>query len=298
MTEYDSGNPLGAGVAADAMKYVIDQGWDDYTAEEHETWRLLYERQRTLMPGRACKEFLQNMDALGIGDQQIPKFTELNKKLKALTGWEIVAVEGLIPDAPFFQLLADRKFPAGSFIRRRDQMDYLEEPDVFHDVFGHAPMLAHPVFADYIQAYGQGGLRAMSEGVITNLTRLYWYTVEFGLMKTDEGLRIYGAGILSSPGETVFAADSDSPNKIGFNLNRVMQTKYKIDDFQTSYFVIDSFDDLFKQTYQDFGPIYADLKANPMKYAPGDLLPDDVVLQRGTGVYAAEAAKRKAQAQG
>lgn len=298
MTEYDSGNPLGAGVAADAMKYVIDQGWDDYTAEEHETWRLLYERQRTLMPGRACKEFLQNMDALGIGDQQIPKFTELNKKLKALTGWEIVAVEGLIPDAPFFQLLADRKFPAGSFIRRRDQMDYLEEPDVFHDVFGHAPMLAHPVFADYIQAYGQGGLRAMNEGVITNLTRLYWYTVEFGLMKTDEGLRIYGAGILSSPGETVFAADSDSPNKIGFNLKRVMQTKYKIDDFQTSYFVIDSFDDLFKQTYQDFGPIYADLKANPMKYAPGDLLPDDVILQRGTGVYAAEAAKRKAQAQG
>lgn len=298
MTEYDSGNPLGAGVAADAMKYVIDQGWDDYTAEEHETWRLLYERQRTLMPGRACKEFLQNMDALGIGDQQIPRFTELNKKLKALTGWEIVAVEGLIPDAPFFQLLADRKFPAGSFIRRRDQMDYLEEPDVFHDVFGHAPMLAHPVFADYIQAYGQGGLRAMNEGVITNLTRLYWYTVEFGLMKTDEGLRIYGAGILSSPGETVFAADSDSPNKIGFNLKRVMQTKYKIDDFQTSYFVIDSFDDLFKQTYQDFGPIYADLKANPMKYAPGDLLPDDVILQRGTGVYAAEAAKRKAQAQG
>lgn len=298
MTESDSGNPLGAGVAADAMKYVIDQGWDNYTDEEHETWRLLYERQRTLMPGRACKEFLQNMDALGIGDQQIPRFTELNKKLKALTGWEIVAVEGLIPDAPFFQLLADRKFPAGSFIRRRDQMDYLEEPDVFHDVFGHAPMLAHPVFADYIQAYGQGGLRAMNDGVITNLTRLYWYTVEFGLMKTDEGLRIYGAGILSSPGETVFAADSDSPNKIGFNLKRVMQTKYKIDDFQTSYFVIDSFDDLFKQTYQDFGPIYADLKANPMKYAPGDLLPDDVILQRGTGVYAAEAAKRKAQAQG
>ncbi|AGH97105.1 phenylalanine 4-monooxygenase [Micavibrio aeruginosavorus] len=298
MTESDSGNPLGAGVAADAMKYVIDQGWDNYTDEEHETWRLLYERQRTLMPGRACKEFLQNMDALGIGDQQIPRFTELNKKLKALTGWEIVAVEGLIPDAPFFQLLADRKFPAGSFIRRRDQMDYLEEPDVFHDVFGHAPMLAHPVFADYIQAYGQGGLRAMNDGVITNLTRLYWYTVEFGLMKTDEGLRIYGAGILSSPGETVFAADSDSPNKIGFNLKRVMQTKYKIDDFQTSYFVIDSFDDLFKQTYQDFGPIYADLKANPMKYAPGDLLPDDVILQRGTGVYAAEAAKRKAQAHG
>ncbi|WP_435640946.1 phenylalanine 4-monooxygenase [Micavibrio aeruginosavorus] len=298
MSEYDSGNPLGAGVAADAMKYVIDQGWDNYTEEEHETWRLLYARQRTLMPGRACKEFLQNMDALGIGDQQIPRFTELNKKLKALTGWEIVAVEGLIPDAPFFQLLADRKFPAGSFIRRRDQMDYLEEPDVFHDVFGHAPMLAHPVFADYIQAYGQGGLRAMNEGVITNLTRLYWYTVEFGLMKTDEGLRIYGAGILSSPGETVFAADSDSPNKIGFNLKRVMQTKYKIDDFQTSYFVIDSFDDLFKQTYQDFGPIYADLKAAPMKYAPGDVLPDDVVLQRGTGVYAAEAAERKKQAQG
>lgn len=292
MSEYIGGNPMGHGESDDYASYVIDQGWKNYTAEEHGTWNILYNRQREILPGRACAEFLDNMDRLAIGDQEIPDFAGLSKTLKSLTGWEVVAVPGLIPDLPFFKLLSERKFPAGNFIRRRDQINYIQEPDVFHDVFGHVPLLAHPVFADYLEAYGKGGLRAHHFGTITNLARLYWYTVEFGLIKTAEGPRIYGAGILSSPGESVFALEDASPNRIGFDLKRVMQTSYRVDDYQQSYFVIDSFDQLFKETYQDFASIYADLKAQNREYAADAVLPGDAVLHRGTGEYAA--AKKRA----
>ena len=292
MSEYIAGNPMGHGEGEDYASYVIDQGWKNYTAEEHGTWNILYNRQREILPGRACREFLDNMDRLAIGDQEIPDFTELSKTLKSLTGWEVVAVPGLIPDLPFFKLLSERKFPAGNFIRRRDQLNYIQEPDVFHDVFGHVPLLAHPVFADYLEAYGKGGLRAHEFGTITNLARLYWYTVEFGLIKTAEGLRIYGAGILSSPGESVFALEDPSPNRIGFDLKRVMQTSYRVDDYQQSYFAIDSFEQLFKETYQDFAPVYDDIKAQNREYAADAALSGDTVLHRGTGEYAA--AKKRA----
>jgi phenylalanine-4-hydroxylase len=284
------GNPLGHGENTDYTPYIIDQGWKNYTSENHDVWKTLYQRQREVLPGRACNEFLNNMDVLGIDDKKIPDFRDLSKTLKSLTGWEVVAVPGLIPDLPFFQLLADRKFPSGHFIRRRDQLDYIQEPDVFHDVFGHVPLLADPVFADYLEAYGKGGLRAHQHGTITNLARLYWYTVEFGLINTAEGLRIYGAGILSSPGESVFSLEDPSPNRIGFDLKRVMQTGYRVDDYQQTYFVIDSFKQLFDETYQDFAPLYTELKSAQREFSPAENTPDDRLLHKGTQAYA----KRKA----
>ena len=288
------GNPKGHGASDDYSGYIVDQGWKGYTAENHDVWRTLYQRQHEILPGRACPEFLKYMDALGIDDRKIPDFRALSATLKKLTGWEVVAVPGLIPDLPFFKLLSERKFPAGNFIRRRDQMDYIQEPDVFHDVFGHVPLLADPVFADYLEAYGKGGLRAHNLGTITNLARLYWYTVEFGLMNTSEGLRIYGAGILSSPAESVFCLEDKSPHRVKFDLKRVMRTNYRVDDFQQIYFVIDDFKQLFDETYQDFSGIYADLKARPLTYMPADLAPGDALLHRGTQAYADGKRRRNA----
>ena len=247
---------------------------------------MLYKRQRDLLQDLACPEFLENLDKLGIDDTQIPDFKRLSETLKGLTGWEVVAVPGLIPDLPFFQMLAERKFPAGHFIRKRAQLDYIEEPDVFHDVFGHVPLLAHPVFADYLEAYGRGGLRAHESGTIKNLARLYWFTVEFGLIQTAQGLRIYGAGILSSAGESRFALQDPSPHRIKFDLKRVMQTNYRVDDYQQSYFVIDSFEQLFKETYQDFGALYEDIKSHPRLLAPDELVAEDHVIHKGTQSYA------------
>jgi phenylalanine-4-hydroxylase len=203
-----------------------------------------------------------------------------------LTGWQVVAVPGLVPEDVFFEHLANRRFVAGNFLRTPEQIDYLEEPDVFHDVFGHVPLLANPVFADYMQAYGQGGLRAMQYGALHKLARLYWYTVEFGLIETPEGLRIYGAGIVSSHGETRFALDSDSPNRLGFDLERVLRTHYRIDDFQQAYFAIPSFEHLLKTTLEtDFAPLYARLETLP-DLAIDTILAQDRVLTRGTQAYA------------
>lgn len=206
--------------------------------------------------------------------------------LEKLTGWRVVSVPGLVPDEVFFDHLAHRRFPAGHFIRRADQLDYLEEPDIFHDVFGHVPMLAHPVFADYMEAYGKGGVRALNEfHALKNLARLYWYTVEFGLIAhRDGGVRIYGSGIVSSRTESIYAVESPSPNRIGFDLERVMRTEYRIDDFQESYFVINSFDELFAETYKDFAALYARL-AGGATYKPGDMLATDLVYTRGTHTY-------------
>jgi len=180
--------------------YVIDQAWSGYSDTDHAIWRDLFTRQSAMLPGRACDEFLQGLAGLGVVAGEIPKFDDLNAILKAATNWTIVAVPGLVPDDIFFEHLANRRFPATNWIRRRDQMDYLQEPDIFHDVFGHVPILMNPVFADYLQAYGRGGLKALRLGALPLLARLYWYTVEFGLIKTDQGLRIYGAGIVSSRG--------------------------------------------------------------------------------------------------
>jgi phenylalanine-4-hydroxylase len=264
--------------------WTIDQGWDSYTPEEHGIWKTLYERQSKLLPGRACDEFVQGMRDLTIDAEHIPDFRRLSDDLEKRTGWRVVAVPGLVPDEVFFDHLANRRFPASQFIRKPDQLDYLEEPDVFHDVFGHVPMLAHPVFADYIQEYGKGGLRAQGLGVLANLARVYWYTVEFGLISGADGLRIYGSGIASSRTETIFALEDPSPNRIRFDLERVMRTLYRIDDFQETYFVIDSFDELLALADIDFGPIYQHVGALP-DLEPGTIDPADKVLHRGTGAY-------------
>jgi phenylalanine-4-hydroxylase len=282
---------LAAGDAAppERADWTIDQGWERYTAEEHAVWRRLYERQARLLPGRACAEFLDGMRRLPIGADAIPDFRRLSDVLMKATGWQVVAVPGLVPDEVFFDHLANRRFPAGRFIRRPDQLDYLEEPDVFHDVFGHVPMLMHPVLADYIQAYGAGGLRAQRLGVLPQLARVYWYTVEFGLVQQGGGLRIYGSGIASSSSESVFALDDPSPNRVGFDLERVMRTRYRIDDFQETYFVLGNLDELLELARIDFAPVYARVTGQP-EHEPGEVLASDRVVARGSGAY--HAAKR------
>lgn len=263
---------------------VVEQPWDSYTATDHEVWRALFRRQRQLLEGRACQEFLDTQDAMGMGEDRIPKFVELNRQLQAKTGWTLIGVEGLLPELDFFDHLAHRRFPVTWWIRKPEQLDYLSEPDLFHDLFGHVPLLMNPVFADYMQAYGLGGVKAHGIGpeALAELTRLYWYTVEFGLINTPAGLRIYGAGIVSSKGESIHCLDSAAPNRIGFDLRRIMRTRYRIDTFQKTYFVIDSFDQLMQATAPDFRPYYAQL-ATEATIPAGDILASDTVFQRGTG---------------
>src|SRR5690242_1345717 len=261
--------------------FTITQNWDTYTPEEHDIWRTLFHRQEAVLKGRACEEFLAGVHALGVVAEEIPDFRRLNDVLSAATRWSIVAVPGLVPDAVFFDHLANRRFPSTCFIRRRDQLDYLQEPDIFHDIFGHVPMLMNPVFADYMQAYGQGGLKALGLGALHNLARLYWYTVEFGLIETPAGLRIYGSGIVSSKGESVYCLEDPRPNRLGFDLMRVMRTRYRIDDFQTTYFAIRGFDELFDATRPDFTPYYAEL-ARQADIEAAAILPTDRVLHRGS----------------
>jgi phenylalanine-4-hydroxylase len=263
---------------------VVEQPWADYTAEDHATWGTLYQRQRELLVGRASEEFLAAQDAMGMTPHAIPRFDQLNEVLGAATGWTLIGVEGLLPELEFFDHLANRRFPVTWWIRRPDQIDYIAEPDLFHDLFGHVPLLMNPLFADYMQAYGRGGVKAHGVGpeALVNLTRLYWYTVEFGLINTPEGLRIYGSGIVSSKGESLYSLESDAPNRIGFDLERVMRTRYRIDTYQKAYFVIDSFEQLIDATRPDFTPLYARL-ATQDAIAAGNVLDSDRVYTRGTG---------------
>jgi len=270
-----------------AEDWTIPQGWSAYTKVEHDTWNTLYARQMKILPGRASQAFLKGLDALDLNTGGIPDFEVMNPKLQALTGWTVVCVPGLVPDEVFFDHLANRRFPSGQFIRKPDQLDYLQEPDIFHDVFGHVPMLTDPDFAAYMEAYGKGGQRAAKRGMLANLARLYWYTVEFGLMKEGDNLRIYGAGIVSSSTESVFALEDPSPNRLGFDLERVMRTLYRIDDFQQVYFVIDSLEALKDETLKDFGPIYDRLEGKD-DIAIDAILPTDTVFTRGTQAYAAK----------
>ncbi len=263
-----------------AADWTIDQDWSAYTSQEHQRWTRLHERQMQVLPGRACDAFMEGLSVLDLHGEGIPEFRALNEQLHGISGWTIVAVPGLIPDSVFFDHLANRRFPAGNFIRSEAEFDYIEAPDVFHDIFGHVPMLTNQVFADYMQAYGQGGLRALSLNSLDALARLYWYTVEFGLIASPKGPRIYGAGIVSSPAESCFCLESPSPNRLGFDLLRVMQTRYRIDDFQETYFEIRDFNDLFRATSQDFAPLYKQLEAAP-SYAPGETLSSDTLIQIG-----------------
>lgn len=271
------------GAAAD---WTIAQDWAAYSAQEHAIWDQLFERQSRMLGSRVVSEFMDGLDILRMTRPGIPNFDELSERLMKATGWQVVAVPGLVPDDVFFEHLANRRFVAGRFIRTAEQIDYLQEPDIFHDVFGHVPLLANPVFADYMQAYGQGGLRADGLGAIQRLARLYWYTVEFGLIRQGDTLKIYGAGIVSSYGESVFALDDASPNRLGFDLRRLMRTNYRIDDYQQSYFVIDSFEDLLRQTVEtDFAPLYAALE-HESDLAVDTVLPSDIIYTRGTQAYA------------
>jgi phenylalanine-4-hydroxylase len=247
------------GVAAD---WTVPQNWERFTAEDHAVWDLLFARQRDMLHGRAVRAFEESLDVLSLSRPGIPELGELNERLHARTGWTVVSVPGLVPDDIFFEHLANRRFPAGNFIRKRAQLDYLEEPDVFHDVFGHVPLLAQPAVADFMQALGQSGLGALGMGALHRLARLYWYTVEFGLAREDGRLKIYGAGILSSFGESRFSLESDTPRRCPFDLGQVLRTTYRSDCFQERYFVIDSFEDLLGRVMEaDLGALYGEAEA-------------------------------------
>jgi phenylalanine-4-hydroxylase len=226
-----------------APDWTVPQQPDRYTSEDQVVWRLLVERQTALAQAYACEEFLQGLRTLGIGDT-IPDFDAVNARLEPLTGWRIVGVPGLIPDAAFYDHLAHRRFPVTVWIRTRAELDYLVEPDLFHDFFGHVPLLSNPVFADYMQLYGQRALEAGAK--IDLLARLYWYTVEFGLIRTPAGLKIYGAGILSSAAEVKHAIEGGGVQRLPFEALSVMRRPYQIDKLQDTYFVLDDFRQLFE----------------------------------------------------
>lgn len=257
----------------------------EYSGDEDKIWDALYARQMEILPGRAADVFMAGTERLGLGDGGVPEFGRLSQQLSALTGWSVVPVPMLIPDHLFFWHLANRRFPAGNFIRTRESFDYIQEPDVFHDVFGHVPMLTHPTYADYMQEYGRAGWKAMRYNRLKALGALYWYTVEFGLIQQADGLRAYGAGILSGPAEAVFSLDAASPNRITLNVDRVMRTDYVIDDLQPTYFVIESFKDLFHQTVdRDFDRLYRNLGPG-FTYANTAVIDVDNVLHHGTLEY-------------
>ena len=267
-----SGALRGDHTHADAQ-YVVQQDWDAYTADEHALWRRLYQRQARLLPGRAADVYIESLARLDAEDG-IPRFDQVSEALHAATGWRLVAVPGLVPEQTFFEHLAARRFPVTVWLRTPEEFDYIVEPDVFHDFFGHVPLLFNPVFAEHLYEYGKGGLKAMGLGGLQYLARLYWYTIEFGLMETAQGLRAYGAGILSSGGEIEYCLTSPKPRRIAFNAERVMRTLYRIDDYQDTYFVIRDFEQLFTETAPDFTPIYTRLSQKE-PYAADTLLPGE-----------------------
>jgi phenylalanine-4-hydroxylase len=260
LVEKSDGGKLRGDYSKADEHYVIQQDCSLYTPEQHALWRRLYERQSKLLAGRACDVYIDSLHAMD-ASQGIPNFDKTNEALYKATKWQLVAVPGLIPDLTFFEHLAARRFPVTVWLREPEEFDYIVEPDVFHDFFGHVPLLFNPIFADYLQQYGQGGLKALNLDALKYLARLYWYTVEFGLIKTDEGLRVYGAGILSSGGEIDYCLKSAHPRRIMLDVERCMRTLYKIDSYQETYFVIDSFKKLFDDTAPDFTQLYERIRA-------------------------------------
>ena len=284
LAEKSDGGALRGDYSRADAQYIVAQQWDDYTPQQHALWRRLYARQAALLPGRACQEFIDNLARMRAADG-IPDFAKASQALLQATGWTLVAVPGLVPDRTFFEHLAARRFPVTVWLREPAEFDYIVEPDVFHDFFGHVPLLFDPVFAGHLQEYGKGGLKAMTLDGLPFLARLYWYTIEFGLVRTPAGLRAYGAGLLSSGGEITHCLTSPDSRRIGFDVERVMRTLYKIDSYQETYFVIDSFAELFDKTKPDFAPIYARLQNLPP--LPADaLLPGehDIALDRHSAV--------------
>ena len=270
--------------ATPAADFTIDQHWPAYATDEHARWDRLFADAWATLQGRACEAFLDAVEQLELSQAGIPDMRELSDRLEPLTGWRVVPVAGLVPDEVFFEHLANRRFPAGAFIRSEAEMEYLEEPDIFHDIFGHVPLLATPEYAAFMQAYGKGGRRARQRGQLHNLARLYRYTIEFGLVREAEGLRLFGAGIMSSTAESIFALEDPSPNRVQFELERVMRTHYIIDDFQQTYFVIDSFEDLVATCTEDFGDVYDSLR-DLGDIEAHELREGDDVIHSGTMAY-------------
>lgn len=231
-------------------KVPDENGIIPYSDEEHSVWDELYSRQIKIIDGRVCQEFLDGLEILDLPSDRIPQPGEVSKVLMERTGWQVAPVPALINFDRFFALLADRKFPAASFIRSREEMDYLQEPDIFHEIFGHTAMLTHQAFADFTEAYGKAGVQA-SKAERVFLARLYWFTVEFGLLRTSQGTKIYGGGIASSPGETVYALESPEPLRRPFDPIEALRTPYRIDIYQTVYFILDRMDDLFELASAD-----------------------------------------------
>lgn len=264
---------------------VIEQDWGAYTATDHKTWETLFNRQIATLRGKVCDEYFTGLKTLQLTAEKLPDYEQMNKHLRAATGWEVVAVPGLIASRPFFTMLANKQFPAGTFVRTPEQLDYLEEPDIFHDVFGHIPLLTNPSYAAYMQEYGRAGLNAMDHKGVKFLARLNWYTIEFGLIKSNGSIKAYGAGIMSSYGEAKYVMTDPSPNFLQFELERVLRTGYYIDDFQASYFTIDSFDALFKECIErPFIPLYEACRAKPT-LSPFEIYDTDKVLRKGSGEY-------------
>lgn len=268
------------GVAPD---WTMPQNWSQFSVTEHETWDRLVAKQSRALDKLACRSFLAGLDILRLAKPGIPDLTDLNPRLEAATGFTIVPVPGVIPNDAFFRHLAERRFPAANFLRSAHSLDYSEEPDMFHDLFGHLPMLTDPIFADFMVAYGKAGLRAESLDAIDFLGRLYLHTVEFGLVREGGGLRGFGAGMLSSYAETVYAVTAPEVRRLHFDLPRVMRSEYLFDQFQKTYFVIDSFEHLRKVAEEtDFAPIYTHLRNLPL-LAPDADCPDDVAFCAYTG---------------
>lgn len=269
---------------------TIDFDWNDYSDAEHDRWNRLAARCRETLETRACRAYLDALDRLGLSGNGIPNMADLSARIEPLTGWRIVPVSGYVDEKTFFELLAQKKFPAGAFIRPESEFDYLEEPDNFHDIFGHAPLLTNPAYAEFSHRYGLARTKASRHGCLTELLNLYWFTIEFGLIREDGGLKLFGAGLMSSAAEARFALESAAPNRIGFDLERCMRTEAFIDDYQQTYFVIDSFEALLEACEQDFEPIYRRL-ADGVRHAPHAVLETDEVLHRGDRSHALARAK-------
>jgi phenylalanine-4-hydroxylase len=263
--------------------YTCEQDYAQYSEADHDIYRRLYARQLQQLQGLACEEFIAAVAQLGT-PERIPRFDAVSERLMKATGWQIVGVPGLIPEEAFFKLLAERRFPVTDWMRKPEEFDYVVEPDVFHDLFGHVPLLFNPVFADYMQAYGAGGMKASRLDACELLARLYWYTVEFGLINTPQGLRAYGAGILSSAGELRYSVTSTEPQRVAFDVKRLMRSRYRIDTYQATYFVIDSFEQLFDCTAPDFTPLYREVReriAQEGEIEPGTVLPGERCFSAG-----------------
>jgi len=259
---------------------TCDFKWESFTPEHHSMWRFLFDRIMPVLQNRACDEYLEGIVALDFaGEAGVLNYDRISDKLMKRTGWRLVTVPGLLPPEIFFAHLAKRQFPVTTFIRTPQEIDYLQEPDIFHDMFGHVPMIAHPVFADYFHAFGEGGLKALKRGYLPYLETLYWFTIEFGLINTPKGRRIYGSGITSSLGESTFCLSPEATH-IAYDIMRIMRQQYRIDVFQAQYFVIDSFEQLLESTAADFLPYYTRVSALE-KIDVGDVLADDQLLQRG-----------------